>query len=140
MEINGKYLTSDPFFNEISSIERRIFLQLTNAINDLNFDEFKSRGSSYIYSFEDHVMGYSLSFGGNFKLKLIFNITDERYYFSYQDELFKDKIIDVFMLKTWNDIDDWIGGKEFHYNNETGNALPIETDKLYLKYSEDKEE
>jgi hypothetical protein len=117
MKIIGPYFLNTQPFRQINPVERKIFLQLVNAINDQGFDEWISRGASGIFVFEDDIMGYSISFDGKFKLKLIFNITDERFYFKYEDVGYEFRVIDVFLLKTWKDIDDWIQGKQFYPEN-----------------------
>lgn len=96
-------------FSKVEKQERRIFLGLLNAVNDLEFENFKSRGAIEVLFFESDDLGYSISFEGFLKFKLVFNITDQRYYFRYNE-----RIIDVFVLKTWDDIDDWINGKQFN--------------------------
>jgi hypothetical protein len=106
MKINGPYFLNAPGFVDINSAERKIFLQLINAINDQGFYEYVSRGAGGIYTFETDEIGYSISFEG-FKLKLIFNVSDDRFYLRYDE-----KIIDAFLLKTWADIDNWIAGKD----------------------------
>ncbi len=122
MKVTGYYQFDSDKFRDLNPIERKIFLQLVNAINDQNFDEWIARGSIGQFIFENDDLGYSISFDGTFPLKLVFNITDNRFYFRYND-----KIVDVFVLKTWKDIDDWIDGKKF-------NIADISDDEVFRSF------
>lgn len=112
-KIIGQY----PFYGlDINKEERKIFLQLMNAVNDLDFENFNLRGAIFIYHFERDDLGYSLSFDGFLNLRLVFNISNERYYFRYIYNNI-NKLVDVLVLKNWEDIDDWINGKQFNISD-----------------------
>ncbi len=121
MKFTAPYFLDSNDIREIDSAERKILLQLFNAVNDQNFDNYKARGAIAIYTFEQDDLGYAISFEG-FDLKLIFSLIDSRFYFRY-----KEKLVDAFVLKTWSDIDDWISGKNF-------NVSDIGLDPLFNQY------